>query len=127
VEHACEIGSTNHGQPSANRALRCERSPSPDEPGSGKDFHGIIRAMPIDAVADPLDAGDEALVSGDWEGARAVFERALAAGPSARAEEGLGRALWWLQDTEGAIAHMEGAYAARRGAGELGPAIANAL
>jgi DNA-binding CsgD family transcriptional regulator len=83
--------------------------------------------MPIDAAADPLDAGDEALASGDWEGARAVFEHALADGPSARAEEGLGRALWWLQDTEGAIAHMEGAYAARRGAGELGPAIANAL
>lgn len=83
--------------------------------------------MSIDAAADPLVAGDEALVSGDWVAARAVFERALAEGPSARAEEGLGRSLWWLQDTEGAIAHMERAYAAHREAGELGPAIANAL
>jgi hypothetical protein len=83
--------------------------------------------MSIDDAADPLVAGDEALASGDWGGARAMFERTLADGPSARAEEGLGRALWWLKDTERAIAHMERAYAAHREAGELGPAIANAL
>ena len=83
--------------------------------------------MSIEAAADPLVAGDEALASGDWVGARATFERTLADGPSARAEEGLGRALWWLQDTERSIAHMERAYAAHREAGELGPAITNAL
>ena len=83
--------------------------------------------MSIDAATDPLLAGMQALASGDWAEARAVFERALSDGPSARAEEGLGRALWWMQDTEGAIAHMERAYAAHREGGELGPAIANAL
>jgi DNA-binding CsgD family transcriptional regulator len=81
----------------------------------------------IDAVTDPLLAGEQALASGDWAEAMAVLEGALSDGPSARAEEGLGRALWWMQDTEGAIAHMERAYAAHREAGELGPAITNAL
>ena len=83
--------------------------------------------MSIDAATDPLVAGEEALASGDWDGARAAFERVLEEEPSARAEEGLGRALWWLQDTEGAIAHMERAYAAHRETGQLGPAVANAL
>lgn len=83
--------------------------------------------MTIDAAADPLVAGEEALASGDWEGARAGFESALDAGPSARAQEGLGRALWWLQDTGGAIACMERAYAAYREAGEVGSAVSDAL
>ena len=83
--------------------------------------------MSIDAVADPLVVGEEALASGDWAVARATFERVLNDGDSARAEEGLGRALWWLKDSEGAIAHMEGAYVAHRAVGELGPAVANAL
>jgi DNA-binding NarL/FixJ family response regulator len=83
--------------------------------------------MSIDAVADPLVLGEEALASGDWAVARATFERVLNEGTSARAEEGLGRALWWLRDTEGAIAHLERAYAAYREATELGPAVANAL
>ena len=83
--------------------------------------------MSIDAEADPLVVGEEALASGDWAVAKATFERVLSDGNSARAEEGLGRALWWLQDTEGAIAHLERAYAAHREEGEFGPAVANAL
>ena len=78
-------------------------------------------------TADPLVVGEEALGLGDWAVAKATFERVLSDGNSARAEEGLGRALWWLQDTEGAIAHLERAYAAHREEGEFGPAVANAL
>ncbi|MGA9160816.1 MAG: LuxR C-terminal-related transcriptional regulator [Actinomycetota bacterium] len=83
--------------------------------------------MTLDTDTDPLVAGEEALASGDWDGARAVFEQVLEVGPSARAEEGLGRALWWLQDTEGAISHIERAYAANREAGDGRRAATNAL
>lgn len=83
--------------------------------------------MSIDAAADPLVVGEDALASGDWAVARATFELVLNEETSPRAEEGLGRALWWLRDTEGAIAHIERAYAAHREAAELGPAVANAL
>ena len=93
---------------------------SRNQRGASLDFVASSRAMSIDAATDPLVAGEEALASGDWDGARAAFERVLEDATSARAEEGLGRALWWLQDTEGAIAHMERAYAAYREAGELG-------
>jgi DNA-binding NarL/FixJ family response regulator len=83
--------------------------------------------MSVDAAADPLAAGEEALASGDWEGARAAFERVLADGSSSRAEGGLGRALWWLHDTEGAISHVERAYAAYRNEGDRQRAAAKAL
>jgi DNA-binding CsgD family transcriptional regulator len=71
--------------------------------------------------------GEAALAAGDWGGARAAFEAALAEGSSAELEEGLGRALWWLRDTEGAISHVERAYAAHREAGAVRRAAANAL
>jgi DNA-binding CsgD family transcriptional regulator len=77
--------------------------------------------------SDPLTRGREALLTGDWEGARGAFEASLAEGPSAQADEGLGRALWWLQDTEAAISHLERAYAANRQAGEIQRAAGNAL
>ena len=83
--------------------------------------------MSVDAAIDPLDRGEQALAAGDWEGSRAAFETALEEGASARAEDGLGRALWWLQDTEGAIAHVERAYAAHREAGDARRAAADAL
>jgi DNA-binding CsgD family transcriptional regulator len=83
--------------------------------------------MSVDATTDPLAAGEEALASGDWAGARTAFELALADGSSARAEGGLGRALWWLKDTEGAISHLERAYAAHREAGDVRRASASAL
>jgi DNA-binding CsgD family transcriptional regulator len=81
----------------------------------------------VEAPADPLARGEEALGSGDWEGARSAFEEALAQDPSARAEDGLGRALWWLQDTDGAITHVERAYVAHREAGDVRRAASDAL
>jgi DNA-binding CsgD family transcriptional regulator/tetratricopeptide (TPR) repeat protein len=67
--------------------------------------------MPSGAQPDHLEAGREALASGDWEAARAAFEEAIERAPSAHAHEGLGLSLWWLHDTDGAIAQMEQAYA----------------
>jgi DNA-binding CsgD family transcriptional regulator len=83
--------------------------------------------MSLDATTDLVATAEAALASGDWEGARAAFEEALADAPSAKAEDGLGRALWWLQDSQGAISHMERAYAEYREAGDFRRAAASAL
>jgi len=83
--------------------------------------------MSIGAATDPVERGDEALAGGDWEGARAAFEAAVEATPSARAYEGLGLSLWWLHDTDGAIAQMERAYAGYREEDETRRAASCAL
>jgi DNA-binding CsgD family transcriptional regulator len=64
----------------------------------------------VEAPADPLARGEEALAAGDWEGARSAFELALQRGEDALAHDGLGRALWWLSDPDGAIEHRERAF-----------------
>ena len=86
-----------------------------------------MASMASEAESDQLARGEDALLAGDWEGAREAFVAALAEEPSARVQEGLGRAFWWLQDTEAAITYVERAYAAHREAGEVRPAAANAL
>jgi DNA-binding NarL/FixJ family response regulator len=78
-------------------------------------------------VPEDLVRGREALAAGDWEAARRRFEAALGSAPPGEAEEGLGRALWWLHDLDGALTHVEGAYAAFRAAGERGRAARAAL
>jgi ATP/maltotriose-dependent transcriptional regulator MalT len=45
-----------------------------------------------------LAAGHEALARGDWQGARDAFAASVAAGPTAAAYEGLGKACWWQDD-----------------------------
>ncbi|HXF71841.1 MAG TPA: helix-turn-helix transcriptional regulator, partial [Actinomycetota bacterium] len=83
--------------------------------------------MPLEAAPDPLARGEEALRAGDWGGARAAFEAALAGSPSPEAEEGLARARWWLHDFEGAVTAMERAYAAYRAGGRTEAAARAAL
>lgn len=64
--------------------------------------------------------GFEALARADWAAARAAFEATLEAGDeSPEVLDGLGRALWWLRDAEGAVVHRERAYAGFRRDGEL--------
>jgi DNA-binding CsgD family transcriptional regulator/predicted negative regulator of RcsB-dependent stress response len=58
--------------------------------------------------------GDEALKRGDWAGARAAFEAALAHDETPETLFGLGDALWWLGDVEAAIRCRKRAYAAFR-------------
>lgn len=50
----------------------------------------------------------------DWEAARVHFEQVLERGESADALDGLGEALQWLGDYEGAITARERAFAAYR-------------
>jgi DNA-binding CsgD family transcriptional regulator len=71
--------------------------------------------------------GYEALASGDWQRARAAFESAVSSGDSPDALDGLGRALWWLRDAEGAVVNRERAYAGFRRDGELARAARIAL
>lgn len=75
----------------------------------------------------PVARGNDALASGDWEGARVAFETALDDVSVPAAHEGLARALWWLHDTDGAIAEMERAYAAYRESKDVRRAAACAL
>ena len=66
--------------------------------------------MGVEAAADPLARGEGAIRAGEWEAARTAFESALSGSESAEAEDGLGRALWWLGDPDGAIEHRERAF-----------------
>jgi DNA-binding NarL/FixJ family response regulator len=83
--------------------------------------------MTESVAADLLTLGEDALVSGDWEGARAAFEAAVSDGGSAESHDGLGRAQWWLGDVDGAISERERAYAAFRKRGEVARAARIAL
>jgi uncharacterized protein HemY len=49
---------------------------------------------------DPIAAGQVALKAADWHQARACFEAALNERASPEAHDGLGLALWWLNQIE---------------------------
>jgi hypothetical protein len=62
-------------------------------------------------------AGQAALASADWPGAKAAFQAALQEQDSPEAHDGLGIALWWLNDIAAAHQQRAAAYTAykRRG------------
>jgi DNA-binding CsgD family transcriptional regulator len=62
------------------------------------------------AIPDAVAAGQVALRRGDWQAAKESFEAALAVGDSDEALDGLGQALWWLNDAEAAIDLRQRAY-----------------
>ena len=82
---------------------------------------------PMEDHAVPSSTGREALAAGDWPGARSFFESILMGTNDPEAHLGLGRALWWMQDIDGALFHMEAAYAAFRSRGDRREAAAAAL
>ncbi len=73
----------------------------------------------MEQVSDPLRAGEEALAAADWEAARDAFEAALTQEDSTEAHDGLGRALWWIGDVDGAIEHREAAFSRHRQRGDV--------
>ena len=81
----------------------------------------------MDVQADGTATGDAALAEGDWVAARAAFEATLAQSDDPDAHLGLGRALWWLQDIDGALFQVEQAYAGFRSRGERPAAAAAAI
>lgn len=78
----------------------------------------------MSAARDELLAGRAALGAADWAAARSAFERALLAADSPEAHDGLGLALWWLNDIPAAHHHRALAY---RGFMERGAAGRAAL
>ena len=75
----------------------------------------------------PLSAAYEALASGAWDEAARQFHTALAMRESAEAWEGLGLALWWLNDLDGAFDARERAYSLYRARGDRRPAARMAI
>jgi DNA-binding NarL/FixJ family response regulator/tetratricopeptide (TPR) repeat protein len=74
-----------------------------------------------------IPEGYEALATGDWPAARSAFEAALAADESPEALDGLGRALWWLRESEQSVVFRERAYSGFRRDGQLARAARIAL
>ena len=83
--------------------------------------------MAAEPEIDALSRGERALGAGDWGAAQAAFEAALEDREGPEAHAGLGRALWWLRDMDGAVSHVERAYAGHREAGDVRRAAADAL
>ena len=81
----------------------------------------------IPVEADGAAGAYEALAVGDWKRARAAFESVLRTAETPELLDGLGRALWWLRDSEGAVVNRERAYAGFRRDGDLARAARIAL
>ncbi len=71
---------------------------------------------------DHLTAGQAALKVADWHRARVCFEAALQEEDSLAAHDGLGIALWWLNEIDSAHQHRSTAYIQYKQCGMLGPA-----
>ena len=71
------------------------------------------------SARDRLNAGKEALASGNWGLANNAFEAALNDDKSPEALDGLGQALWWLKDARAAIEIRARAYAAYKQEGRI--------
>jgi DNA-binding CsgD family transcriptional regulator len=67
---------------------------------------------------DELAAGATALATGAWEAARTAFEASWAAEQSAAALDGLGQALWWLDEPSAALEARSRAFALFRRDGD---------
>ncbi|HEY9014353.1 MAG TPA: hypothetical protein VIM84_04775, partial [Gemmatimonadales bacterium] len=69
-----------------------------------------MASIPQSPPVDHLQAGRAALAEGKWEEARRCFEAATPERDSPEALEGLGMALWWLEEYATAIDARECAY-----------------
>src|SRR5215211_7676295 len=98
-------------------------------PGPSRSAFRSVTICPMEAAAPEagVAGGYEALASGDWETARAAFESALHAEELPDALDGIGRALWWLRDSERAVVYRERAYSGFRREGQLARAARIAL
>ena len=66
------------------------------------------------SAREQLEAGSASMAMGDWAAAREEFQSAWAGAESADALDGLGRALWWLDDPRGALELRARAFALLR-------------
>ena len=75
-----------------------------------------------DGRSEELASGWEALRAGRWEDARELFARAVDAGGTAEAHEGLSWAAWWLDDAGAMFAAREQAFRLYRERGDAASA-----
>jgi hypothetical protein len=66
-----------------------------------------------------LAAGQSGLSSADWSGAKAQFEESLRCKDSPEAHDGLGIALWWLNDVSASHHHRTVTYNNYKQRGDL--------
>lgn len=66
-----------------------------------------------------LAAGQSGLIKADWSGAKAQFEESLRDKDSPEAHDGLGIALWWLNDVSASHTHRTIAYNSYKQKGAL--------
>ena len=80
--------------------------------------------MGMKSAQELLSEGQSALVAGDWQRARASFERTLELKETPEAHDGLGLSFWWLNRIELAHRHRSLAYLQFKAAGDLRRAAA---
>src|SRR5688572_10241869 len=73
----------------------------------------------MESSSNHIAAGQAALTAADWLAARAHFEAALKEQDSPEAHDGLGLALWWLNEIERAHRQRAIAYVGFKKAGQL--------
>jgi ATP/maltotriose-dependent transcriptional regulator MalT len=69
--------------------------------------------------SDPVSAGQSALANANWVAAKNQFENALKESDSPEARDGLGLALWWLNDINGSHEQRTLAYLGYKSTGNL--------
>lgn len=76
---------------------------------------------------DWIAKGNRALERADWDGAKRAFENALEQAPSPQAHDGLGLALWWLNEIRAAHHHKTLAFQGYKKRGETERAVMTAI
>jgi class 3 adenylate cyclase len=125
------VGLRDLGERRLKDVDRPERLYQLDVPGFSNDFPPL--RLPEEVPEEPdwkpdlVVLGQTALESGDWNAARRAFEEALAHEESPEALDGLGQALWWMNDLARAIEFRERAYGHFAERGDLRASIAVAV
>lgn len=88
--------------------------------GEGKNEQGRVPSHPT--ILNLIVSGQLALQTADWSGAKTSFEEALREAASPEAHDGLGIALWWLNDIRASHEQRMLAYNGFKGRGEAGRA-----
>lgn len=83
---------------------------------------GLILPLVNLSPQDWIERGNEALRRADWQGAKECFAAALQQEKTAPAHDGLGQALWWLNEIESAHQQRAAAYLAYKQTGQWGKA-----
>lgn len=73
----------------------------------------------MNSPSDPISAGQSAIKNADWLEARKQFEMALRGSDTAEARDGLGLALWWLNDIPASHEQRTQAYLGYKSNGNL--------